>query len=98
MQTALGIRADKKLHERIKLMPDEYVMHQAALMAIKWLGNAGSHEADRVTSEDVEKAYKIVEFVLHKIYPEPTMSIDPSVVSMTQKFNPSSGKAAENPV
>lgn len=55
------------LHDRIELLktsePDAY----AALMAIKWLGNAGTH-TDDLSREDVFKAFDILEVALHNLY------------------------------
>ena len=33
------------------------------LMALKWLGNDGNHDLDRVSSQNIEDAYQIIEFV-----------------------------------
>ena len=37
------------------------------LMAIKWIGNDGSHYK-KITKEDILDAFKILEYCLNKIY------------------------------
>lgn len=88
LMTALGIKSVGSLHRRIEQLPAEYAEHRDALMAIKWLGNAGSHELDKVSSQDIEDAYQIIEFVLRKIYAGSTESIAELITRMTQVFGP----------
>ena len=37
-------------------------------MAIKWIGNFGSHASDLLTKDDVLDAYEILELVISKLY------------------------------
>ena len=37
-------------------------------MAVKWLGNAGSHSHKTISADDVLDAYEIMEEILKKIY------------------------------
>lgn len=55
------------LHERIVLF--QQVNPQAAthLLAIKWIGNAGSHSS-RLSEEDVLDSYEILEYVLDDLF------------------------------
>lgn len=63
----------KRLHRRIEddvsknlhLSP-----YQEHLMAIKWLGNSGSHDLDEITLQDLVDAYEFVEHVLVGLYGE----------------------------
>jgi hypothetical protein len=41
------------LHQRIDLLPAKYAKHKDMMLAIKWLGNAGSHDHGKVTANDV---------------------------------------------
>lgn len=38
------------------------------LFAVKWLGNAGSHEGTELSANDVLDAYEIMEHLLEEIY------------------------------
>ena len=51
------------LHRRIEVLSQADAKTAANLMAIKWLGNTGSHEA-AVSREDVLKAYEVMEHAL----------------------------------
>lgn len=64
------LRIEKKgsLHKRIERLPEGYSEYKDSLMAIKWLGNAGSHEIDLVEIKDIMDAYEIIAFILNEIY------------------------------
>ncbi|KWF02164.1 hypothetical protein WL80_28890 [Burkholderia ubonensis] len=75
--TALGIKRftlanGKKrpinLHQRIQLMPPKYQEQKDLLLAVKWLGNAGSHSGHEPTMADVRVAYDLLEHALSEIY------------------------------
>lgn len=61
----------KRLHRRIEdevsknLHLSPYKEH---LMAIKWLGNSGSHDLDEITLQDLVDAYEFIEHVLVGLY------------------------------
>ncbi|WP_265503599.1 DUF4145 domain-containing protein [Providencia heimbachae] len=84
----LGVTMARNLHQRIESLSEEYAEHKDALMAIKWLGNAGSHEIDRIKIRDIEDAYKVIEFVFSKIYEDRTKKVHAIVRRMTESFNP----------
>lgn len=56
-----------KLHARLELFAKTNADISNQLMAIKWIGNAGSHFLE-IRNEDVLDAYEILEFSLEKIY------------------------------
>lgn len=56
------------LHERIGRIPAQYRALSDMFLAIKWLGNAGSHGGDTPNSEDVRNAYELIEHVLSEVY------------------------------
>ncbi|CAM2789336.1 DUF4145 domain-containing protein [Janthinobacterium lividum] len=75
--TALGIKrftiAKGKrrlifLHQRIPLLPKKYEELKEMLLAVKWLGNAGSHDGDKLNSGDVRTTYDLLEHALSEIY------------------------------
>lgn len=56
------------LHSRISLLPTKYSELGELLLAIKWLGNAGSHADSVVTIDDVMDAYELIDHVLQELY------------------------------
>ena len=68
--TKNGKRRDLMLHERINLLPQKYHDIQELFMAVKWLGNAGSHSGATVSSDDVLDAYELMEHLLTEIFNE----------------------------
>ncbi|GKW27521.1 hypothetical protein PEC331060_06990 [Pectobacterium carotovorum subsp. carotovorum] len=78
----------RSLHGRIEALPERFNEHKAALMAIKWLGNAGSHALDRVNPFDIDQAYRIIEFVLSKLYAGSTKSIKQLAADLDKRFRP----------
>jgi len=58
----------RSLHERIELYEKKNNEIAQMLMAIKWLGNAGSHDGKRLTIKKILDAYEIVEHVLEELY------------------------------
>ncbi|UBI32352.1 DUF4145 domain-containing protein (plasmid) [Acinetobacter variabilis] len=61
----------KKLHLRIEQdVPTHVILspYKDYLMAIKWLGNSGSHDLEEITLQDIMDVYEIMEFVLRNLY------------------------------
>lgn len=56
------------LHSRISLLSAKYSELGELLLAIKWLGNAGSHADSIVTIDDVMDAYELIDHVLQELY------------------------------
>jgi hypothetical protein len=77
LMTAMGVKRFNvvrnkqrplSLHQRIQLLPPKYQEQKDMLLAVKWLGNAGSHNGDKPTVADVRTAYDLMEHVLSEIY------------------------------
>jgi len=76
--TALGIkrfnikpgqkRKRLNLHQRIELLPDKYQEVKNICLAIKWLGNSGSHCDEDMKFDDVFNSYYMLSFLLDEIY------------------------------
>lgn len=56
------------LHQRINLLPIKYKKIKDICLAIKWLGNAGSHCDDEIKFDDVFDGYDMLSFVLEELY------------------------------
>lgn len=65
-QTKTGLR-DTQLHQRIEVYEKMNPEVGGFLLAIKWIGNAGSHYAD-VTKENILDAYELLEYSLEQLY------------------------------
>lgn len=62
---------EKRLHFRIQDdVPTNPTLapYKDYLMAIKWLGNSGSHNLDEISLLDIIDVYEIMEFVLSSLY------------------------------
>lgn len=77
------------LHRRINLLPSKYTGVKDMLMAIKWLGNAGSHDGNTITPDDVLDSYEFMEHVLNEIY----ASKSKELAARARKVNKSKGPA-----
>lgn len=55
------------LHRRIELFRAKHSEIADSLMAVKWIGNAGSH-SDSVTSDDALDGYELMDWVLDSLY------------------------------
>lgn len=62
-----GRRRRKSLHERIEDFKAKQPDLAECLLAIKWLGNAGSHP-EGLSREDMLDAYEILQHVLEELY------------------------------
>ncbi|MEN0569828.1 DUF4145 domain-containing protein [Serratia nevei] len=92
LMIALGDTGTGPLDSKIKRLPAQYNEHRDPLMAIKWLGNSGSHQLDQVSAYDVQDAYKIIEFVLNKIYAGSTESVS----QLARRMNKNFGRSTDN--
>ncbi|RQU43468.1 DUF4145 domain-containing protein [Burkholderia cenocepacia] len=63
-----GAKRSINLHQRIQLLPPKYQEQKDLLLAVKWLGNAGSHDGGKATTADLRVAYDLLEHVLAEIY------------------------------
>jgi len=61
-------RKGYSLHKRIELFKGTKPEQAELLMAIKWIGNSGSHTSDSLTKDDILDSYEILEHVTTKLY------------------------------
>ncbi|WP_430644051.1 DUF4145 domain-containing protein [Aeromonas salmonicida] len=92
--TELGVPTHNKkeerlfLNARLKLLPEKYANFKELLMAIKWLGNAGSHPGSVITIDDVMDAYEIIEHILHELYIQKAKKAKALAEKITNSFKP----------
>jgi hypothetical protein len=61
-------RKEYKLHNRIELFKTSNPEEADSLMAIKWIGNSGSHKSDVLTKDDILDGFEILDHVTTKLY------------------------------
>ncbi|MBC6610816.1 DUF4145 domain-containing protein [Hymenobacter sp. BT507] len=82
-------RISLSLHARIVKFGIKYPESTNALLAIKWIGNAGSHISD-VEKSDLIDAYDILEYVLNKIFSKNTKEINKVIKEINKRKAPRS--------
>ncbi|HEM7567105.1 TPA: DUF4145 domain-containing protein [Serratia marcescens] len=76
-----------KLHHRIEMLKGKYAPYKDHLMAIKFLGNAGSHTYDEVTTTDIEDAFEIMDYVINNLFSEKIAQVEMHVERLSTKFD-----------
>ncbi|CRY84221.1 DUF4145 domain-containing protein [Yersinia intermedia] len=56
------------LHNRIEEFPNIIGIHQAAFMALKWVGNSGSHSRRSIPEKDIDDAISVLDDLLTQLY------------------------------
>ncbi|MEM8111923.1 DUF4145 domain-containing protein, partial [Morganella morganii subsp. sibonii] len=74
------------LHHRLESLEGQYASYKDTLMAIKFLGNAGSHTYDEVNIDDIEVAFEIIEYVVNDLFSGKKESIDILTKRLQGKF------------
>lgn len=82
-----GKRNYLKLHERINLLPKKYHDIQLFFIAVKCLGNAGSHSGNTVSADDVVDAYELMEKLLTEVFDEKSKKL----VALAKNINRNKG-------
>ena|SRR3990167_1357936 len=76
------------LHSRIGMLDAKYSHLRDLFLAIKWLGNAGSHAQVEVTNDDVLDAYELVNHVLEELYAHKTKKVKAIAKRVNKKKGP----------
>lgn len=66
--TSGGKRKPVNLHQRITSLPQKYKEVSDLLLAVKWLGNAGSHDGKSPEAGDVRVTFDLLEHALSEVY------------------------------
>ena len=80
------------LHRRIDLIPTKYKTLKEYCLALKWLGNAGSHSSKKITLDDVFDAYEIMDEVLRELFEEKPKHIKKLVKTINKIKGPKGNK------
>ncbi|HBM3218075.1 TPA: DUF4145 domain-containing protein [Klebsiella michiganensis] len=92
MLTAMGVDEKNEkgkrivLHTRLEMLPALYELFKGPLMAIKFLGNAGSHTYDKVKIKDIEDAFEIMEYVVNDLFSGRKESVEVLTKRLSDKF------------
>lgn len=85
-------KRELSLHDRIGLITAEKGTPmddvKELIMAVKWLGNAGSHELKGINRSELIDGYKMIELCLNRIFPEQNLE-EAIIVAKARKINTS---------
>lgn len=91
-----GKRERLALHDRILGMPAKYKALTDPLLAIKWLGNVGSH-TDKITRDDVFDALDILEHVLEELFDKHRRKLRTLVQAINKEKGPAKKRSRKGP-
>lgn len=83
-----GKRRIVNLHQRIQLLPPKFDEIKELLQAVKWLGNAGSHDGEALTAGDVRTTYDFLEHALSEIYEAKSKKLKALAKKVNKKKGP----------
>lgn len=84
-----------KLHDRIIEFQSKSNDVGSKLLAIKWIGNAGSHYS-KLTIEDLLDAYNLLNYCMIKLYDDEDKKIEKLAIMINKKKLPLSKKNKKN--
>jgi hypothetical protein len=85
-----------KLHSRIERFAQFQQALAEKLMAVKWLGNAGSH-SDSLDQDDLLDGYEILAFVLDELYSDRKRRVESLTRSINRRKAPRSHRRRQKP-
>ena len=80
------------LHKRIEVFSHTEPMIGKQLMALKWLGNTGSHDGD-VVKNDVLDAFEIIEHTLLELIEQRSKRLAALASGLEEKHRPGAKKS-----
>lgn len=80
-------RVKINLHNRIDKLAQQHSEFKQFLLAIKWIGNEGSHPEKNLTKNDVAELYEILEHVLSELFDNKSKAI----LAKAKKINKARG-------
>lgn len=82
-----GKRIGISLHKRIGLLQKKYTQFEKQFLAIKWLGNTGSH-GSQITIDDIIDSYEILDYLLDELFDQKSRSIEKLSRTINKKRGP----------
>ena len=92
-----GKRKGYSLHKRIELFKVSNSEQAELLMAIKWIGNSGSHTSDGLTKDDILDSFEILEHVTAKLYETDSKRIAKLTKTINKRKKPIGNTKARKP-
>lgn len=86
------------LHQRIILLKSKFSHIKTHFLAVKWLGNVGSHASEILTSDDVLNAYDIIDVILQELYAQNRQKIQKLAKQIHLKKGPINRKKICNEI
>lgn len=83
-----GKRRFLPLHGRIDLLPKKFDHVKELFVAIKWLGNAGSHSSHEISKDDVLDSYELMDELLTEIFTEKRKKAKSLAKKIIRKMGP----------
>ena len=75
------------LHDRIETFSKTQSAEGEKLMALKWLGNTGSHQGD-VSRDNLLNGFEILEFLLAELFEQRAVRVAELARELTKKHAP----------
>lgn len=76
-----------KLHDRIVNFSEMDSEVREKLMALKWLGNAGSHRSKSISYDDLLDGFEILEFLIAELFDKRTARVAKLACQMRRKYD-----------
>lgn len=83
-----GKRRPVSLHQRISLLPAKYSNIKELILAIKWIGNTGSHSRDKISFDNVMDAFEFLEHILQELYEKKAEKLKKKAKKVNKKKGP----------
>ncbi|MCP4420250.1 MAG: DUF4145 domain-containing protein [Chloroflexi bacterium] len=80
----LDVLPQRNLHSRIEKLSDEYKKTKDYLLAIKWLGNEGSHESN-LSRSDIVDALSLLEHIINITFADVSKELDDLAKQINEK-------------
>lgn len=97
-RTAKGKFEKLSLHRRLERFEKSDKTIAARLMAIKWLGNTGSHQSDDVTKDDILDALELLEDALVELFEQRTRRLTALTRGLLKRHEPPKRKRPAKPL
>jgi len=88
LKTKTGRLHRLTLHDRITALPKKRENVKEKLLALKWLGHAGSHPGEALSRDDVLDMYEVLEYVLVEIYSSPHKKVERLTRTINRRKGP----------
>jgi hypothetical protein len=83
-----GKRKKVALHHRIEQFKVKYSSAAELLMAIKWIGNVGSHSSEALTRDDILDGMEMLEHVVNMLFESESKRIKTLVKTINKRKGP----------